>query len=689
MILKTLRVKNFRQIAGTFSMSFSPPGGRNVTVILGENGAGKSTLLNVFRWCLYGSIEMENPTELLSHFAVLQANVGEHVAVEADLSFEHNSVHYSILRMRQYEKLEGGDISPIGEEVCRVTKVSANGVTKSVDDPAGFVLNLLPENLSKFFFFQGESILQLALQRSAELLKEGVETFLEFKVLDRSIKHLKSVESDFEQELRLIANADVKAIQSSIDSIKEDLDQLEIQKDQVARNIIGNKSETDIRRLRLSEVEQFRPLFQEIAVQDSRLNELEQQRVDAVKELCSLISDNGFLAFSEKVLIEPRRLADEAVKKGELPAKIKPQFVTDLLQRGSCICGSTIDSAGRSALEKWRETTGLACLEDTIAALRQDVFNLNQYRKAQFRTAYPERRQKIAQIDDEVRAATEKRSKAERAVGNVSLDGIEIAKLQEAYEQLKNKYADLRVEESRVVDKIESRKKDLEAFEKQRKEVSKTLLKERIISRRIDASKNVRKSLEQVRMDWSHFVQEYLDQRLKKSWNEVAQLPRRVSFNKDFSLSIEERGGAGNWVTSAPSEANCAVLALTFVCALIRFAKQISQDKDRGAFFSGGDFPLVMDAPFAKMDTEFKQKVPKGVTNTVPQVVIISSLDQWEGEVEESLGGAVGRGYVLALHKPGEESKIRQVKAFGRTVDYVITDENITTDWTEIQEVTL
>ena len=82
-------------------------------------------------------------------------------------------------------------MGPIGEEVFRGTRIAPNGETKTIGDPIGFVGNLLPENLAKFFFFQGESILQLALQRSREELREGVRS-LGFRVLDRAISHLRS-----------------------------------------------------------------------------------------------------------------------------------------------------------------------------------------------------------------------------------------------------------------------------------------------------------------------------------------------------------------------------------------------------------------------------------------------------------------------------------------------------------------
>lgn len=687
MILKTLQVKDFRQFAGDYQLAFARPGDRNVTVVLGDNGAGKSTLLNAFRWCLYGSVEMENPDEILSHFAVYQAAVGDRLSVEVKLNFEHNHTDYSAWRIQEYKKADGGGIDPVGEEVFRVTFVTPSGETKTHNDPVGFVTNLLPEHLARFFFFQGESILQLALQRSRETLRDGVETFLEFTVLDRAIKHLKKVEADFEQELKAIGGADVRELQAQIDELKEAMETLESQRVQADKNISANKASTELVRQRLSEVEHFRPLLQEVMNQDIRLQALERQRQDAVGDLSRLVSENGFLAFSEQILAEPSRLADAAVEKGELPSKIKPQFVADILERGECICRRTIDDSARSALEEWQSKTGVAELEEAIDDLRKGIYIYRNSRRADLLAQLPERRSRIAEIDNDVQDALGKKSSAERQIGAVTLNEKEIEELRENYEKLKNELVDLKVEEKGYIDAIARKDEELDELEAKRDTLTKSEKKELVVGSRIKATKNVRKALEKVRADWSQFVQAYLDDQLKVSWADVAQLPRRVSFKDDFSLSIEERGGSGEWVISAPSEANCAVLALTFVSALIRFAAEIGKDTGRKGVFAGGEFSLVMDAPFAKMDTAFKQRVPIGLAKTVPQIVLISSLDQWSGEIDKALRGTVGSAYSLVLHKPGEEDSRREVSALGKHFDYVVTDRHGVTDWSEIQEI--
>src|SRR5207249_2571315 len=147
------------------------------------------------------------------------------------------------------------------------------------------------------------------------------------------------------------------------------------------------------------------------------------------------------------------------------------------------------------------------------------------------------------------------------------------------------------------------------------------------------------------------------------------------------------------WVISAPSSANLRALALCFVSALIKLADDIGKDERQKAdsprrqqMFQGGDYPLVMDAPFATMDY-FKKTLPKGLRAVVPQMVIFSTNDQWSGEVEGCLQSSVGTAYVLELHIPGSEDKSSSISFSGRTADYEVYEPGDGKDWTVIREV--
>ena len=188
------------------------------------------------------------------------------------------------------------------------------------------------------------------------------------------------------------------------------------------------------------------------------LVELEHQKKEAVTSLCTLVSERGYLAFSTKILDQPVALANAAVQKGELPAKIKPQFVADLLERDQCICGRILDLDARRILEEWRSATGLAELEEAISDLRNKIFIYTNERRKEFVEGLPTQRERIAAITDQIRDALEKKSRAEREISNVSLDEDEIKELQAAYDKLKNDLVALKVQEALLGDQIQRKR---------------------------------------------------------------------------------------------------------------------------------------------------------------------------------------------------------------------------------------
>ena len=140
----------------------------------------------------------------------------------------------------------------------------------------------------------------------------------------------------------------------------------------------------------------------------------------------------------------------------------------------------------------------------------------------------------------------------------------------------------------------------------------------------------------------------------------------------------------------------CEHFALCFVSALIKLASDIGADArqkgeqpKREQLFQGGDYPLVMDAPFATMDRYFKQAVPTGLRQVVPQMAIISNYDQWSGDVENVLRPALGSAYVLEIHTPGGNEDNNCIQFGGRSIDYVVGEPDAVTDWSVIREVSL
>ena len=109
MLLKSLRLHNFRQYKGDQTIAFSTDPDRNVTVILGDNTFGKTTLLQAFNWCFYEKVLFDNPNELLNYDVVGTLVNGASADVMVEIEFTHSGRDYTIMRSQQYSRV-GADV---------------------------------------------------------------------------------------------------------------------------------------------------------------------------------------------------------------------------------------------------------------------------------------------------------------------------------------------------------------------------------------------------------------------------------------------------------------------------------------------------------------------------------------------------------------------------------------------------
>lgn len=682
MILRRLVIQNFRQFKGLSKIDFALPGDQSVTVLLGENGSGKTTLLNAILWCLYGQVELENPHDILSYSAASEAGVGTKIPLDVSLTFTHQDSRYITSRRAEFLKKDGGHVIQTSAPELRLDQVLPTGEQTEVPDPKRAIERLLPNGLSRFFFFRGEDMESLALQASATKLKNGVEQFFDFTLLERAVDHLSAVMEEYEEEINRVAVGEIKELTAKIQSLKQDEKEISNRIDQIEKNIKSTQMQKDEVEKLLEEIELTRPYLERKQVLDERIAMLEAQRNERIAVVKSAMSYNAFLWPITDVLDVTEKLADGAIQRGELPARIKPAFVDDRLQLGKCICGREIDKSMKEHLVKWKDVTGLADLEESISDCRNSIKDYRQ-RRDESLNAFKESRRRLSVTDDNLTQSIGERSRVESELEGKDFGIDQIKKLQHRRRKFDDDITEMKIDSARKNDKRDEKAQEIEELNDRRNQLSKGKELVEILQRRRDTADSVRKAVVNIRQRWSALIREYLDKELRGNWSQIAQLDRLVEIQEDFALSIKERGGDGAWVTSAPSSANLKALSLCFVSALIALARELrNKDQDsRLKIFGGGSFPLVMDAPFAKMDTYFKRTVPDGLRQCVPQVVLISSNDQWTGEVEEGLSSSVGRAYVLELHRSGHPDDGSTIVFGDSDVDYVVVDPDAETDW--------
>ena len=705
MILRKLEVQNFRQLHGESRIEFSPPGPKNVTVFLGENGAGKSTLLSAMRWCLHGEPgldgEVANPLDLLSHRALEATADGGYANVVVELEFSHEGIVYRVNRRHVYRKVVKGQEPELHNNALKVTHSRRPGDPSSwgeVEAPKDLIGGILPKALLPYFFFAGESAGAWVDPRRAGDLRAAVKNILDFAVLENTSNHATVVANEMDKELGAIATGDGRQLELEIEGLSG---QVAAKEEEISRGqgelgaVLNEIRDVDGA---LAEYEETRPFIERKRELVATEVALSAQLASSREHLAFTIRESAHLALLAPAMGTLAEMLEEAYRKDDLPARIKPGFVDELLRIERCICGTSLaaGSAARESIVAFRQSGGL----DTVASELQKL-------DGRLRAESPN----VGRFLERFRIQEQEYHALSRRINSTSAELIEIEHQLEGKRSEEHHLQELlrkRKALSSAIADIERRLRDAHAAlggDQDPAEVTHTLrarlrlkleerskhhrgqLEARLLTRRVAVLRSVQAAARRLSEGWLGIVQKHLDAEVQSVYNEVAVLDRRVRFDETCRLSMQELAD-GRWIESAASSANQAVLALCFVASIIQLADNVSRNatpESDGEAIGGGEFPMVMDAPFAKMGEHFSLKVPSFLARTVPQLIIITSEKQWYGPVQDCLSARVGRAYLLHLHTSFGDT--RTVSFREARVAYVTKDPLAKPDYSLIEEL--
>ncbi|KJR47502.1 ATPase involved in DNA repair [Desulfosporosinus sp. I2] len=224
MLLRSLYLKNFRQYAGEQKIAFSCNSQCNVTVIIGANTSGKTTLVQAFNWALYGIVNF--PTkELLNLDIARKMHSDKKETVEVEICLKHDSTEYIISRSQDYV-CDNRGVRGLPPGPAKVSYKREDGQVEPVR--SGVAVNatiskILPQELSNYFFFDGERIGNISNKQD---VSESVKGLLGLSVLDNAMKHLnqsptKSVIGKFKSGMDVSGNQKAEQAQKRIESLTE------------------------------------------------------------------------------------------------------------------------------------------------------------------------------------------------------------------------------------------------------------------------------------------------------------------------------------------------------------------------------------------------------------------------------------------------------------------------------------
>ena len=644
MLIKSLRMENFRQFRGSTNIDFSCDPEKNVTVILGDNTFGKTTLLQAFNWCFYGKVNFDqNPDFLLNYEVSEEMRNGEQQLVEIEITVLHDGIEYVITRSQRYN-CSNGNVR--GESVPRV-KVSYkqnDGQTESVK-PAhveNVINNILPEDLSTYFFFDTERVSSASSRRD---VAEAVKGLLGLSILDSAIKHLGDRAKRSTVIGKLYGSMDLEGdakAQEALNRIQSSEAKCSASGEQLD-DCISQISQYDARKEQLDAILRDQ---QSTAALQKKKEDIERRITMERKALADAITlyfqefSGGALPFFAQPLLGTAKAFLKEVKVDDKGIKdLTKDTILELIKRGRCVCGQPLVE-GSDALKHLQEELAYVPPESIGNTVRHYRQRLDNFSRTAGRT-YNSLEERYKSI---LRSKTYIQDWEDELLG-IS-DQIAGKENMRQYEQeltdIRSRLRDLHAKKDRLNRDIGALKGDIERYKKVYDSLTAVSGKNRQAMELLRYAEEIREWLVDTYKEKEATIREDLEAKVNEIFERMYHGRRRVAIDAKYHVelltTISDRE-----IASGESEGSNRVKNFAFIAGLVALAKTkiVADSNENGVNLSAEPYPLVMDAPFSNADETHTANISKVLPEIAEQVIMFVMQKDWnyaEPVMQESVG---------------------------------------------------
>ena len=658
MKLLNIQINNFRPFYGNQEIDFADKASKKVTVIHAENHTGKTNFVDAFRWAFYGKIQGEHPDQIVNHIALSEINNNETAKGFVTVKFEHENKMFEFHREIIERKIDKDKSERVKENIS-LHVIGSDGRSKKQLNPKATINKILPEALHQYFFLAGENIQDLGRVESKEKVQNAIKILMGLEVLDRGKRHLRGkVRNQLRDELEKVAGRDEKLILDQLKKLEGERGSIDKEKNNIIENkksLIENKDKID-KKLRetksTSDLQQKRD--QLIATKEDIESKMKQHKIDIMKR----VSSDGFLAFINDAIVQSKEILKEKRQKGVLPASITYQYITDIIERGKCICERELceGSEAYTAVERLRNpetkdeyleaynTLGLSVSQLSLSYdnLRKDLVK-DQTLLTQYLDDIGQVKEQLEEIDKQF---DNKDYEKER-------DLIENKRKLESGIEKANQ------EIGRYVRDIEELDRLIHEKNKEHDEVKAQNTKNKVAQLRLQVCEKAANFIDELHQSLMHRDRRKLWERMNKIFGGIIREREdaTIDLNDDFELSVRVLLPDGGSKPLPKSGAQMQITCLSFIASVVAIAKE-NMDGEEGSFKRGGLYPLLLDSPFGVMDPDYRKHVANQLPQFAEQITILVAPQQWDKNIEEEMRDYIGKRYVFHHYKPlpGETS---------------------------------
>lgn len=693
MILERIVLENFRQFKGRQEIVFSDLRERSVTVVHAENGFGKTTLLNAILWALYGSDgldpdDFENPESLIYEGIALHAKDRSKVSTSVELTFKHDNDRYILTReLTLAEQLNDPRRARVSLQVMK------DGQTIPLDNPQRRIQAIVPDGIAKLLFFNGERINHLAMAKNSAEVTSAIHQMLGLKLLKTTIEDLQhsNVRGKFLKELRDNTSDEKRDLLASLDASETRVKELEEDQTQVRSNIKAIDAEISGIDKKLDANRESHELNAKRMRLLDELKDLGTKRDDLVRRLSKLIAEDGYTLFTGDLVKRGGEIMRDLRERNLIPAPVIDSYLQELLDSGLCICERHLPP-GSPEFEAVKKRLSAAPNQDfnnAVSAIDHAIGLLegvSQQTREQLRQLNAER----LELQIEIRNREEEEAEIHQALGGK--DDEEVQTLEAARKKhLLDKEA-FHAKLGAIGRDIETERETIERLTQQIKDISDQEELAARAQRRVDAVEECTRVLQQILDAETEDLRPILNDEIDTHFRKIIDREYWAELSADYSLRIRKRvpgreeGEEVAEIDVALSTGQRQVTSLVFIASLLSLARRRSEIPTILKGLSGNEYPLVTDSPFGQLSI-FRAGVAKWVPNLAPQVVLLVSPKQFDGDVAEALQetGRIGKRYYLAYYGPSMPERAQpQLVIDGQPIQQYFQSAE---EYTEIREL--
>jgi DNA sulfur modification protein DndD len=627
--IKSIELRNFRAYQGVTRIDFPEPKGKdNITLISGKNGFGKTSFLTSILWGFYGKliskVEDKYKKEIRNsggYENYLKGLFNKYQKKEKLMLVEIvlTDILIPSVPCKEVKIIRTFNYSKSKEELHLFIDGKQNELTKQIGYETFINDFILPREIAKFFFFDSEKIVSLAEAKTADELKDlskaysevlGIKKYEDLKsglqslistINRRGLNSIdKKVLNQLIDEKRLIEE-EISFFEDSEARLNKELELFEISSESLQEKLIREGSSISL--------ERFKEIKENQEELRLKIEKLKPLKAELIELLPFAIAHNQFEKLVQQVKLE---LGSESLSPSQL------EMILDLMAK------SLPADLSREHLESWQANFKSHILDrnksskfllDLSPENLRFILNIDQ----QLRTSYKERLDLIISEEKDLKFKFNKNLKTIKSYeskGNNTLT------------------TQYRLEKQEIDGKIKDTTKKLGEI-LARKEITSQKLNE--LNRRLSV------------LEKNHQLEES-DLKKKelslRALNKIETIISRIKIEKKYSLeksillSLNKLMHKGDFVSKVDILLKEDYMDILLIDKSGEVIDKESLSKGEQQLYatsilramvieSGIDFPIFVDSPLQKFDSEHAENIITKFYPTISsQVVLLPLLEK-------------------------------------------------------------